>query len=302
MDNVTPGKVVSIITSFLLVTSTLAVAARLSTKRAVSGKTNVDDGLAVMALLCHIGSGIAVCVLDANGLGSALRGIDVEQRTRFAKSAFAANLLFIATLCFAKLSIILFLNLITRQPRHRLLGNSLGAFIILWSIVEFVAAAFTCKTPATWDIFGSRCFDRVTFWYIFGAVNIVTDFALIALPSYIVLPLQMRAARKWMVISCFSTRFLDIMATGTQFAYTANLQDSDFSLRMWPWVLISQIVLCLSIVTSCVPYLRPLMESLPSGMFMSDEIRRRGEPLISRDRYVKTSDENHVLRSRIIPA
>lgn len=51
---VTDGKIVSIVTSFLLVTSTLAVTARLSTKRAVSGKANIDDGLAVTALVTYL--------------------------------------------------------------------------------------------------------------------------------------------------------------------------------------------------------------------------------------------------------
>ena len=45
------GKIVSIVTCFLLVTSTLAVIARLSTKRAVTGKANIDDGLAIIALV-----------------------------------------------------------------------------------------------------------------------------------------------------------------------------------------------------------------------------------------------------------
>ena len=45
------GKIVSIITVFLLVTSTLAVITRLLTKRAVSGRADIDDGLAIIALV-----------------------------------------------------------------------------------------------------------------------------------------------------------------------------------------------------------------------------------------------------------
>lgn len=48
------GKVVSIITVFLLVTSTLAIITRLLTKRVVSGKADVDDGLAIMALVSYL--------------------------------------------------------------------------------------------------------------------------------------------------------------------------------------------------------------------------------------------------------
>jgi hypothetical protein len=44
---------------------------------------------------------------------------------------------------------------------------------------------------------------------------------------------------------------------------------------MWEFVMSTQIVQCVTIVTSCIPYLRGLLESLPSGMYLSDELRRR---------------------------
>lgn len=40
----------------------------------------------------------------------------------------------------------------------------------------------------------------------------------------------------------------------------------------------TQVIECTTILTSCVPYLRPLLESIPSGLYGSDEIRRRGTP------------------------
>ena len=52
---VSDGKIVSIVTWFLLVTSTLAVGARLSTKRALSGKAHTDDGLVIVALVSLFG-------------------------------------------------------------------------------------------------------------------------------------------------------------------------------------------------------------------------------------------------------
>lgn len=91
------------------------------------------------------------------------------------QSAFAAELLFIATLCFAKLSIILFLNLITRQRLHRLLGYSLGAFITVGSATELIAVAFTCETPATWDIFGSKCYNKVGYHRASFGIDLLTS-------------------------------------------------------------------------------------------------------------------------------
>ena len=50
----------------------------------------------------------------------------------------------------------------------------------------------------------------------------------------------------------------------------------DFTYRVWPAVLCNQLVQDLSIITACVPYIKPFLESLESGMIRTDDLRRRG--------------------------
>jgi hypothetical protein len=57
--------------------------------------------------------------------------------------------------------------------------------------------------------------------------------------------------------------------------------------ELWKWTLLAQIIECITIITSCVPYIRPLLESVPSGWYASDDLRRRG-----------TSSEHGVSRSK----
>ena len=47
------------------------------------------------------------------------------------------------------------------------------------------------------------------------------------------------------------------------------------TLDLLPWILVTQVVQCVTIITSCIPYLRQLLEGILSGMFLSDELRRR---------------------------
>jgi hypothetical protein len=61
-------------------------------------------------------------------------------------------------------------------------------------------------------------------------------------------------------------------------AYLSGFSSSNPTQDLWRWTLITQIIECITILTSCVPYLRPLLESLPSGLYGSDELRRRGTP------------------------
>lgn len=70
----------------------------------------------------------------------------------------------------------------------------------------------------------------------------------------------------------------DIIATAVQFAYLDGFTSENPTRDLWKWTLVTQVVECTTILTSCIPYLRPVFESLPSGLYGSDEIRRRGTP------------------------
>ena len=59
-------------------------------------------------------------------------------------------------------------------------------------------------------------------------------------------------------------------------AYLGGFTSLNPTRDLWEWTLVTQIIECITILTSCVPYLRPLLESVPSGLYGSDELRRRG--------------------------
>ena len=50
----------------------------------------------------------------------------------------------------------------------------------------------------------------------------------------------------------------------------------DYTYASWPVVICSQFVQVSSIVTACIPYLKPFFASLESGMIRSDDSRRLG--------------------------
>lgn len=122
----------------------------------------------------------------------------------------------------------------------------------------------------------------------------LTDLALILFPVHIIVTLQMSMAKKVAILTFFSARSLydrffpsqsslltdhrDIIATAVQMAYISGFSSSDPTRGLWKWTLMTQIIECITIITSCVPYLRPLLESIPSGLYGSDEMRRKNTP------------------------
>jgi hypothetical protein len=62
--------------------------------------------------------------------------------------------------------------------------------------------------------------------------------------------------------------------------------------------LVTQLVQCITIISSCIPYMRPLLDALPSGMLMSDEIRRKDRVAGPQNSaYVRMENYGYVLKS-----
>ncbi|KAF2014376.1 hypothetical protein BU24DRAFT_463171 [Aaosphaeria arxii CBS 175.79] len=274
------GPFLNVVTWVLLITSALAVLTRLITKRALRRRMDIDDAFVVAALLTSIGSGIAVSVQVSNGLGRTISSLQASQVGTYEKAEYANRLLYIATLAFAKLSIISLLMILTAADLHRRFCYSMTAVIALWGVVSVFVGAFQCGIDEPWRFIGpgNTCSNMPSFWRAMGAINMLTDLALIFFPVHVIATLQMSAVQKLTILIFFGARSLDVIATGVQLAYTSAFSSPDPTRDLWKWTLTTQIIECITILTSCVPYLRPLLESLPSGLYGADEIRRRGTP------------------------
>ena len=68
-----------------------------------------------------------------------------------------------------------------------------------------------------------------------------------------------------------------IGATIAQILYIRkSYRIDDLAFNLWPSAICAQLVQCLSIITACVPCLAPFLDSFESGIFRSDDLRRRG--------------------------
>ena len=197
------GPFLNVVTWILLIASALAVLTRLITKRALRRRIDVDDAFVVLALVCiamhcllvceqyadgtpyqvaSIGSGVAVSMQTANGLGRDISLLTDRQLVAYQKVSiaidplsqskltltalsqgeYANKLLFIATLGFAKLSIISLLMILTASDLHRNLGLALTGFIALWGVLSVFVTAFQCGTVEPWRFIGTEhCLDLV---------------------------------------------------------------------------------------------------------------------------------------------
>ena len=123
-------------------------------------------------------------------------------------------------------------------------------------------------------------------------MNILTDLCLILLPLMVVKRLQASFERKRILMLFFLARIRQVnscvidhdiliedsvvASTVCQIVYQSRLRSlSDWTFDVWPAVLCMQIVQCLSILTTCLVYMRPFIDSLETGFIKVDDLRRQ---------------------------
>lgn len=137
--------------------------------------------------------------------------------------------------------------------------------------------------------------QQFIWWNAISILNIVTELAIIALELGITAQLRVARKRKASIMSLFACRFLQVchhratntpdfdrvlVAAAIQLAYfhqENNDPDTneDLMLGYWRSALCNQIMQCLAIVTTCLPYTKIFMEGFESGLFRVDGSRRR---------------------------
>ena len=68
-----------------------------------------------------------------------------------------------------------------------------------------------------------------------------------------------------------------IVALATQISYLKQSFRSDFTFDSFPYIICTQTVQALCVITACVPYLQPLLESLNTGLLWNGDIQRQGQ-------------------------
>ena len=93
-------------------------------------------------------------------------------------------LLWNATVCFSKLSILLMYTALVPIPSMIKWAKGVGSLIILWNISDIIAGLLICRPIAkNWDYtLPGTCGSQPKFYFSMGVVNLVTDTVIIVLP------------------------------------------------------------------------------------------------------------------------
>ncbi|KAM5529472.1 hypothetical protein BFJ70_g17351 [Fusarium oxysporum] len=308
---VNKAPIVRAMTALLMVISILAATIRIVTRVTTVGSFSLDDGLVAASTVLAIIQSIIVIFEGSAGLGKRdglnnyqisliLKVYDILYRQILDRQPvnkpceiqgqYASNILFITVLFLAKISATRTIRSMASRERQRLILITEGV-ISLWALGSIVASLFECSLPKPWDYIHGKCFNRALFWTVVDIVNIMTDIIITGILIDMFKSLQTSRSKKFLVIGVFGCRILITPAIICHiycFRKATELNNPVFD--MWAPTVIVQVIQCMSIMVTCVPFLKPFMDSLESGqMNAGDGLQTRTKGSDSRSRTGETA-------------
>ncbi|KAF2794550.1 hypothetical protein K505DRAFT_303805 [Melanomma pulvis-pyrius CBS 109.77] len=267
---------VQILAWLLLSFSILFVGAQFGTKRALSRRFEMADLALLVALTFAVGQTSTLLSPAGQVIGNATSTLSEKEIHQALKALYSGEILSIFTLVVTKGSMLIALHAITPYVAHRMVIYGVTIVTVAWGVSAIFAVAFQCSSPRRWDIEDHKCINIQAARIYISTMNILTDIALIIIPSMIIVPVQMSWGRRLTVLGGFWFRIMVIAASIVQIIYIRRLVfDKDFLNNVWRTVVCTEIVQATSITTACIPFLKPFLMSLESGFLRADDEHRR---------------------------
>ncbi|PNS13912.1 hypothetical protein CAC42_1403 [Sphaceloma murrayae] len=269
------------ILTFLGVTGGLAllvVILRIYVRQVMLRFTGADDIAMIFAMF--FGVAVFICFVGEtqHGLGRHTSLLTPTDLQNFAQWSFYHNLLILAGICLAKISICL---LLIRLVKHR------GYVWFLWGLLIFLALYhIACEltivlacipTRAMWDFSAratARCISTPTFTalgVVNSSLNILTDVLLAVLPIPVILAMQLNKRTKFALSFVMLLGFIAVGAGAVklkwQLVYFTD-EDRTFRNRFPIWAAIE---LYFGILAASLPTLKPLLAKALSATKSSVE-------------------------------
>ncbi|KAF2091922.1 hypothetical protein K490DRAFT_61368 [Saccharata proteae CBS 121410] len=229
-----------------------------------------DDALAILAVASCSWLYICIFVLLRDGLGRHEDTVPLPRLVNLFKTYFIAELGYVAGACFFRLSICAFYLRLTPIRWHVWTIRSIMAITIVVSIMYDLVVLFQCfPIPFFWNrITGATdgtCLNPnviVAFGYTHNTVSIITDWALTALPIFMLYKANMNTRTKISVLLVLSLGLVTSVAAIVRFTALAGLKAvGDFTHNSTGIAFWSGAELSIGILAACAATYRPLFKS-----------------------------------------
>ncbi|KAI0977178.1 hypothetical protein F4678DRAFT_412104 [Xylaria arbuscula] len=262
------GLVAQFVIWFLFIASVFSVCARMGTKFVMRRAFGLDDVLILTGQLFYVAQCATISKAVSTAFNPNSSTISGETLTLFLKLDYASISFLILALALVKWSAHEVVRQLSPVSYHHRTAASLSILVGLWLVTAIGANLFQCALPKPWDyVHSSRCIDRKAWWTYVTVVNLLTELILVGLYIIMFGNLRMSLPRKAAIIAAFSTRLVVVGITSVQLAvFRSSTQDPVHVQGSWLILALNQGIISSSVITACIPHLKPFMQNLQSGV------------------------------------
>ncbi|KAF1919979.1 hypothetical protein BDU57DRAFT_513312 [Ampelomyces quisqualis] len=249
-----------------LFVAVVSVTLRFWARRLVKTFLGADDWVNAAGLL-FTGAYTAISwVLIENGMGRHIWWLDDLEL--FVKLSLVVEVTYIVAILLIKSSILLLYHRIFPQLWFKWTLLGFGMFITAHFLASFIANLVRC-TPmeSLWDAaISKQCINYSLLVKITGSINILTDFAILALTIPLLWALNLSTARKSLLLLVFMIGSAACVASVLRLVYTDKHSNSDDP----TWdnaipALITTVELCIGLLATNLPTYHPFISRLVSS-------------------------------------
>lgn len=255
LHRITPddrGPVVIVVAYSLVFVTILILLVRFGTAYHQGLRFRVDDATYLLATAFAVASSICFHLAVNGGLGRHMSALDAAARDRYYKNLYAAELMGIAAMTAAKISVVLLSDRVAPQkPRP---FYTMIIVVSIWAIFSIFADAFQCGLPDPWRYIPSECSRGANVMYPIIIGNILTDI----LVTVWILPtlwrLLMEVSKRVKVMALFGSRLIVCAgALGQLVVLARHVHEEDQTWFRYRSVVWEICVIYLSVILATVP-------------------------------------------------
>ncbi|GKZ30158.1 hypothetical protein AbraIFM66950_008017 [Aspergillus brasiliensis] len=124
-----------------------------------------------------------------------------------------------------------------------------------------------------------QALEKFAFWVAIAPIDITTELVICILPIYIVKPVQVVFGKKVTVVVAFFIRIFVIISTIVRLIFMRHSHlypSTDMNDATFATIITTECVLCVSVMTACIPCLKPFLDAFDSGMLSVSLNKRIG--------------------------
>ncbi|GLA56387.1 hypothetical protein AtubIFM55763_007454 [Aspergillus tubingensis] len=217
----------------MLALAVVSVALRLVVRIITRQWSPLSDGLLLLSLACmavfaalliqYIVAGPGPGTFDLNEFAADADIGGMVWAKSFLKTLYVADLFFMATISFVKLSVLAFLHGLFKISKiYRILNYVTAGLCVAWFLIVLFVNIFQCHPiHMLWDAMGAAeyCIASGRLWLGMELTNLFLDVMILFLPVYVVTRLQLSRTRKIQVTGIFLLGGLVCIASICKLSY-----------------------------------------------------------------------------------